>query len=474
MSLKACIGDRISGLPDEIICHILSFLITEEAVKTSVLSRRWKNVWAYNPNIDLCDLGCGRRINSDNFEGIVNLVLLSRGSLDIHRFSLTCEDFVNYSCFDVWIRSAVSHNVVELVLDLVDGGFSQKLDLIDGETVSYYVGFELPKSLYMCNTLVVLKLRLQPSFTITPPSNCFPSLKFLKLMFDCLDIESMEKLISCCPVLEDLNIDCKLVDLDEFPVLRFNISALKLNKLQVYLYQGTSEIPRAYQIFVNVNAPSLEKFDLQDEYMAIYSWNKAKSLSRAKIDFKQLHRFQGIDNDYILESADRMQRLFEGLLYVKDLSVSAPLFGDPDIMHQYHLPTFNYLNRLELFLHTCCSWKLLTNFLKKSHNLKYLFLQSNAKCSAFRHGCDFLHHVWSPPRWVPVCLMSCLENICIKGFRGRADEMEVVKYMLKQGEVLNNVIIFTCDFSVKDEMKLCQEMSTFPRASKACQIEFRR
>lgn len=70
--------------------------------------------------------------------------------------------------------------------------------------------------------------------------------------------------------------------------------------------------------------------------------------------------------------------------------------------------------------------------------------------------------------------MSCLKNICIKGFRGRADEMEVVKYMLKQGEVLNNVIIFICDFSVKDEMKLCQEMSTFPRASKACQIEFRK
>lgn len=327
MSLKACIGDRISGLPDEILCHILSFLVTGEAVKTSVLSRRWKNVWAYNPNIDLCDLGCGKRINSDNFEGIVNLVLLSRGSLDIHRFSLTCEDFVNYSCFDAWIRGAVRHNVVELVLDLVDGGFSQKLDLIDGETVSYYVGFELPKSLYMCKTLVVLKLRLQPSFTITPPSNCFPSLKFLKLMFDCLDIDTMEKLISCCPVLEDLNIDCELVDLDEFPVLNFNISALKLNKLQVYLYQGTSEIPRAYQIFVNVNAPSLEKFDLRDEYMAIYSWKKAKSLSRAKIDFEQLHRFQGIDNDYILESADRMQRLFEGLLYVKDLSVSAPLFG---------------------------------------------------------------------------------------------------------------------------------------------------
>lgn len=132
MSLKACIGDRISGLPDEILCHILSFLVTEEAVKASVLSRRWKNVWAYNPNIDLCDLRCGRRIHSENFEGIVNLVLLSRGSLDIHRFSLSCEDFVNYSCFDAWIRSAVRHNVVELVLILLMGVSAKNWILLMG------------------------------------------------------------------------------------------------------------------------------------------------------------------------------------------------------------------------------------------------------------------------------------------------------------------------------------------------------
>ncbi|PRQ17700.1 putative F-box domain-containing protein [Rosa chinensis] len=44
--------DRISELPDAILCHILSFFSTREAVKTSILSHRWKNVWASVPNLD--------------------------------------------------------------------------------------------------------------------------------------------------------------------------------------------------------------------------------------------------------------------------------------------------------------------------------------------------------------------------------------------------------------------------------------
>ena len=45
--------DRISALPDEILLHVLSFLGSKKAGKTSVLSTRWRFLFASTPDIDL-------------------------------------------------------------------------------------------------------------------------------------------------------------------------------------------------------------------------------------------------------------------------------------------------------------------------------------------------------------------------------------------------------------------------------------
>ena len=37
--------DVFSRLPDDILVHILLFLSTKEAIRTSVLSKRWKCLW---------------------------------------------------------------------------------------------------------------------------------------------------------------------------------------------------------------------------------------------------------------------------------------------------------------------------------------------------------------------------------------------------------------------------------------------
>lgn len=40
---------------------------------------------------------------------------------------------------------------------------------------------------------------------------------------------------------------------------------------------------------------------------------------------------------------------------------------------------------------------------------------------------------------MPLCVISHLETISVKGFIGQRDEMKVAKYLLKNGLVLNNM-----------------------------------
>ncbi|CAA7054400.1 unnamed protein product [Microthlaspi erraticum] len=45
--------DRISLLPESLQCHILSFLATQETVRTSVLSSAWRHLWAQVPIFEI-------------------------------------------------------------------------------------------------------------------------------------------------------------------------------------------------------------------------------------------------------------------------------------------------------------------------------------------------------------------------------------------------------------------------------------
>ncbi|KAM0049935.1 putative F-box domain-containing protein [Helianthus debilis subsp. tardiflorus] len=47
--------DRLSSLPEEVVSHILSLMPTKFAVRTSILSWRWRYSWMSVTNLDFDD-----------------------------------------------------------------------------------------------------------------------------------------------------------------------------------------------------------------------------------------------------------------------------------------------------------------------------------------------------------------------------------------------------------------------------------
>ena len=213
--------DRISNLPEPLLCYILSFLTTKEALATSILSSRWKTLWTLVPILDLDDGDIELKLpyssigswvfRSGNhhqngyrfsFADIVSRVWVLRNAnpFPLQKFRLHWHYHCNSIDVDTWVRTAISR------------GFLQELDL----EVSLHQPFNLTSTLFnYAKPLVVLKLG--GSIVINPPSSSssssssslgFPALKVLHLhSVDYANHDSFWRFLTCCPVLQDLSVE---------------------------------------------------------------------------------------------------------------------------------------------------------------------------------------------------------------------------------------------------------------------------
>ncbi|KAK2440859.1 FBD-associated F-box protein [Trifolium repens] len=235
--------DTISSLPDAILCHIISFVTTKEAVATSILSKRWIHLWHHVPNLNF------PYFNVDTFGSIllfnefVYSVLLSRetpGSNVIKGFNLKIQyDNPNlaYSLglpnITQWINFVVQRKLEYLRLHLhVD----DNLDDDDDEEEEYEEDdfYNLPVSIFTCRTLVSLDLRLfqVEGFCFSSNEFQFPSLKILRLDFVIFsEVRDFMLFIAGCPILEDLRISEMVLSAEEDSLILQEFKTLSLPKL---------------------------------------------------------------------------------------------------------------------------------------------------------------------------------------------------------------------------------------------------
>ncbi|XP_028958248.2 F-box/FBD/LRR-repeat protein At1g13570-like isoform X1 [Malus domestica] len=201
--------DRISNLPSDFINKILSYLPIREAVRTSVLSSKWRNKSAMLTHL-LFDDRCTSDQNPTTFAGIVDHVLLGHIG-PIYRFAITHFRPQVGRDIDRWILHLSRNSIKELGLNISCGGHRYKM----------------PSCFFSCQDLIHLVLY---NCLLQPPSTFrgFRRVKNCGLFNVALDQDVFENLIVCCPLLERL----KLTHCDGLTQFKIDAPNLKVLKFE--------------------------------------------------------------------------------------------------------------------------------------------------------------------------------------------------------------------------------------------------
>ncbi|KAH0926945.1 hypothetical protein HID58_019201 [Brassica napus] len=239
--------DLISNLPDVILQHILCFVpTTKVAIRTSLLSRRWRHVWCEVPSLPL-DVGTLTTAAS------VNEALTRYTAPKTKSFHLTIKYVMkNIPYMDTWIKFAMSHSVENLSLDFLH----------------HYYRYKLPDFLYNSSSVKQLNIKLSFYHTIVPPecTVSWTSLRNLSLTCYSLSDESMAKILSGCPILENLSLNFPSRSHYKLPDFFYNTSSFK--RLNITLSRNQTIVPQCTVSWTSLHKLSLKFCRLSDESMA--------------------------------------------------------------------------------------------------------------------------------------------------------------------------------------------------------------
>ncbi|GFQ08793.1 putative fbd-associated F-box protein at5g56700, partial [Phtheirospermum japonicum] len=199
-------------LTHHVLCHILSFLPTKTSVKTSILSTRWSSIWAHVPTLDFHH--DDYRTGTTDLPNIVSRVMSLHKVQTLDSLRLIFQDCSDFE-LETLIIIAMSRNVRNLDIE------------VDSEST-------LPRRLFTFRNLVRLRLSGFPCIYKTRGDVHLPCLKRLHLDYlQCQVDEDLPRLLSGCPVLEDLTLE--IVSFAEKKSGCFNVSSSSLKRLVVIM-----------------------------------------------------------------------------------------------------------------------------------------------------------------------------------------------------------------------------------------------
>ncbi|GLT37809.1 hypothetical protein SLA2020_121020 [Shorea laevis] len=431
---KQCSGmDNFSRLPDELVLCIISLLPMKDAARTSILSSRWRYLYASSSNLDF-DSGS----NYIDFVEFVDRVFFLRKGCRINRFCLRiCCTETRDSCVSrirEWIIAVMRLDVRELELSL------------DTELLLL-----LPPSLFTCETLVVLKLSVCPESgedgsdecSLKVPANvCLPSLKVLHLVDFTFSDDCHKRLFSNCPVLEDLKCSFKESNW-KFVVCNPTLKRLTITSSENL--DGRSEIV--------VDAPGLDYLELSVWDVYSCTFLNVQALTKANVRFL-CDEWDSQDETY----KNAVANLMKAISNIQTFHIcNSTLFefnyiGIP-------IPKFNNITHLTIASYEVWGFPELQYILAACTSLETLVLK------------DTFEYEWHPGEEVEInCLSFCMKKIVILWFEGSEVEIELAKYFLRSAKVLASMEIHIKG-GYQDQLEITKELLRLPRASNRCIVD---
>ncbi|XP_074271917.1 putative F-box protein At3g44060 isoform X2 [Silene latifolia] len=435
--------DRISSLPDELIAHILSFLPTLSAVKTSILSTRWRYLFTLTTNLSFNDaeyysfhdvpMDYGNEAFKKTFETFVYGILALHSVSPIQKFSLQCNYQYGCSHLLVWISAAILKRVKRLQLHLNPYPNS------------------LPQCIFNSRTLVILEIDSHsPKYyqLKIPGLVSLPSLRILelcKIIFP--DGDSVNRLFVGCSQLKELTLDrCELLNTDHA-----HISAKALRNLTASHCKGH---------FV-IDAPNVENL-----------WY-ACSPNTADVDVTSslktpcsLHTVElGFVDSAGYEPPQIVLDIIRGAYYVRNFVL---LYNSVKVLPMVKEDQIPYSKLESLYLGFCCydTWKYVTFWLANSLQLETIIFGMGLL------DYDAMYTV--QPKIALDPFSSNIKTIEIRQFVGHKLELLLVKYLLENAKVLKRLILVKCSsMKYEKELQVSKKLLKLPKASKYCIIELK-
>ncbi|XP_058762317.1 F-box/LRR-repeat protein 13-like [Vicia villosa] len=240
----------LDDLPNEILLHILSYLKIKDVVKTSVLSKRWRNLWKHLRHLKLDTYEFSK---PSFFSECVSEVVASRGMGD---YPLRSLEFKRHGAFRYEIFTGLINHAMSNGLQQLNIGVPSNIGL--------------PYSIFSCHSLTSIYISVSrydiKKRTRLPKLLDLPGLRSLRLEFVGIQADDSGRAepFSTCTKLTDLNIDeCFLVypravSKDSEGVLNINNATLSNLTIKDILTLKTMKQEPAYKYVIHT--PKLVSF----------------------------------------------------------------------------------------------------------------------------------------------------------------------------------------------------------------------